>query len=64
MALVRCALRKTTWMMPSTCGNIRPEHMPCTTRAAMRVIALGAAPQTAEATVKPSIPHRNMRLRP
>jgi len=64
MALVRCALLNTTWMMPRTCGNIRPEHMPCTTRATIRVTALGAAPHTAEAAVKPSMPHRNMRLRP
>ncbi len=64
IALVRCALLKMTWMIPSTWGNISPELMPCTTRETMRVSASGATPQTAEATVKPAIPHRNIFFRP
>ncbi len=55
---------KEARMMPKTWGTIRPAASPCTTRAAMRVPAVGARAHRAEATANPARLPKKTRRRP
>ena len=63
-ALPRSAPRKYCWIMPMPCGLSRPEPMPCTKRATVRVVGSPAIPAATEATVNTTTPAMNMNPRP
>ena len=63
-AFCRSAGVKLDFTMASPCGIITAPKNPWATRAAIRKPALGANPQSSEATVKPTMPIRNIRRRP
>jgi len=63
-ALPRSAGGKRTWITESTCGNIRPLAIPCTTRLATSIPGLTATPHSADDPVNRNMPRRNRRLRP
>ena len=65
MARVR-ASPVTSWpgWWPSTCGTINAAAAPWAIRAATRIPAVGASPQTRESTVNSDSPIRKSRLRP
>ena len=60
----RSAGRNDAWMMARLPGVSRAPPIPWTTRATMRNPALGAMPQSAEATANHAMPSENMRRRP
>ena len=63
-ALIRSRGGKMTWITASTCGTMIAPIAPCTTRQAMSMPGLCAAPHSADMIVKPVTPIRNSRLRP
>ena len=63
-ALPRSFGGMVTWMTASTCGNISPLPRPWMILATTRVVASGASPHRALATVKVDMPIMNSFLRP
>jgi len=63
-ALPRSLAGIVTWITASTWGNIKPLPSPCRIRARTSVVAFGASPHSALATVNVVIPARNSLLRP
>ena len=55
---------KAARMIASVEGMSRAPAQPCTARKAISAPIEGAKPQAAEASAKPTTPHRKMRLRP
>jgi len=53
-----------TWMTARTWGTMIAPIAPCTTRLAISMLGLWAAPHSADMMVKPMTPMRNSRLRP
>ena len=63
-ALPWASAGNTTWMVDSTCGNIRPLAIPWMTCAATSVPIPVARPLANDADVKVAMPTRKSRLRP
>jgi hypothetical protein len=63
-ARARSAPWNSSWIRPVFCGVSIPAATPCSSRAATRSSAVGAAPATALVSVKPVSPARNIRRRP
>ena len=55
-AFGRSAGSNSTWMMESTWGHIAAPPKPCSRRATISAVGLGAAAQRTDARVKPATP--------
>ena len=64
IAIPRCRGGNVAVMMPSVAGFMIAAPTPCTTRAPIRKLALGASPQASEAPVKIARPTMKRRRRP
>ena len=63
-ALPRSSPWNIVWISPLTCGVMRPPAKPCTTRAMISTIGVGAAPQPALASANTATPVMNTVRRP
>ena len=63
-ARARAPSGNSVWMEASTCGTIIAAAPPCAARAKISIAADPDSPHHSEASVKPSTPAMNTRLRP